>query len=104
VECGRYTPFFRHSRESGNPAKQRACSAFAPAVHLLASQRNGTLYVGVTSDLISRLHQHRQGLIPGLTLDYAIRTLVWFEMHATMDAAILREKRIKSGTPPGSWS
>jgi putative endonuclease len=68
---------------------------FAPAVYLLASRRNGTLYVGVTSDLIARLYQHRHGLIPGYTRDYGIKLLVWFEMHATMEAAIQREKRIK---------
>jgi putative endonuclease len=68
---------------------------FAPAVYLLASQRNGTLYIGVTSDLIARLHQHREGLIPGFTRDYGVKRLMWFEMHATMAEAIQREKRIK---------
>jgi putative endonuclease len=68
---------------------------FAPVVYLLASKRNGTLYVGVTSDLMGRVHQHRQGLVPGFTRDYAIKRLVWFEQHATMEQAILRERRIK---------
>ena len=67
----------------------------APAVYLLASQRNGTLYVGVTSDLPARVHQHRTGAVAGFTRDYGVRHLVWFEQHETMDAAILREKRIK---------
>lgn len=69
--------------------------AFSPTVYLLASKRNGTLYVGVTSDLISRVHLHRNGLLPGFTRDHGVRQLVWFEQHATMEEAILREKRIK---------
>ncbi|MBE5073446.1 GIY-YIG nuclease family protein [Erythrobacteraceae bacterium E2-1 Yellow Sea] len=66
-----------------------------PAVYILASRQNGTLYTGVTSDLIGRLHQHRKGLIPGFTRDYGVKRLVWFEPLATMEDAILREKRIK---------
>ena len=68
---------------------------FAPTVYLLASRRNGTLYVGVTSNLLVRVHQHREGLIPGFTHEYGVRMLVWFERHETMEQAILREKRIK---------
>lgn len=68
---------------------------FQPTVYLLASRRNGTLYVGVTSDLTKRIGEHRDGLIEGFTKDYGVRRLVWFEQHATMEAAILREKRIK---------
>jgi putative endonuclease len=67
----------------------------APAVYLVASKRNGTLYAGVTSDLPGRIHQHRNGLLPGFTRKYHVRMLVWFEQHATMEEAILREKRIK---------
>jgi putative endonuclease len=70
-------------------------SHFSPTVYLMASRRNGTLYVGVTSDLMTRVAQHRSGQIPGFTRDYGVRMLVWFEQHATMEAAILREKRIK---------
>jgi putative endonuclease len=68
---------------------------FAPAVYLLASRRNGTLYVGVTSELVSRVAKHRSGQIRGFTAKYGVKMLVWFEMHATMDSAITREKRIK---------
>ena len=68
---------------------------FQPAVYLLASARNGTLYVGVTSNLIARIHQHRTGAVPGFARDYGLKRLVWWEQHATMDSAILREKRIK---------
>ena len=62
---------------------------------MLASRRNGTLYTGVTSDIVGRIHQHREGLIPGFTRDYGVKRLVWFEAHATMEEAIVREKRIK---------
>ncbi|WP_091142067.1 GIY-YIG nuclease family protein [Novosphingobium sp. CF614] len=68
---------------------------FQPTVYLLASHRQGTLYVGVTSDLLRRLHQHREGLIDGFTKDYGVHRLVWFEQHGTMEHAITREKRIK---------
>jgi putative endonuclease len=68
---------------------------FEPTVYILASHRNGTLYVGVTANLLARLHQHREGLIDGFTKDYGVTRLVWFEQHATMDSAILREKRLK---------
>ena len=66
-----------------------------PAVYILASGRHGTLCVGVTSDLAARVHQHRQGLIPGFTRDYGVKQLVHFEMCETMEAAIQREKRLK---------
>ena len=68
---------------------------FQPCVYLLASKRNGTLYVGVTSNLAARIHQHRTGAVRGFTREYAVKQLVWFEQHATMDSAITREKRIK---------
>jgi len=68
---------------------------FAPAVYLLASARNGTLYTGVTSDLIGRLYKHRNELLPGFSRDYSVKLLVWFERHETMEGAIQREKRIK---------
>ena len=68
---------------------------FQPCVYILASKRNGTLYTGVTSNLLARIHQHRIGAVRGFTRDYGIKLLVWFEQHATMDSAITREKRIK---------
>ena len=73
----------------------------SPTVYLLASRRNGALYTGVTSDLIKRLYEHRNGLIEGFTKDYGIKRLVWFEPHDSMDSAILREKRIKKWNRPG---
>lgn len=66
-----------------------------PCVYILASQRNGTLYIGVTSDLVKRVWQHKSDLIAGFTNEYRVHALVWFEMHATMDSAIRREKAIK---------
>ena len=69
--------------------------AFGPIVYILASQRNGTLYTGVTSDLIRRLYLHREGLVGGFTKQYGVKMLVWFEQHSTMEQAIQREKRIK---------
>ena len=66
-----------------------------PAVYLMASQRNGTLYVGVTSDLIKRVWQHKNHIVEGFTEKYDVDLLVWFEPHATMESAIAREKSIK---------
>ena len=68
---------------------------FQPCVYIMASGRNGTLYTGVTSDLIQRVHQHREGVVPGFTSKHGVKRLVWFEQHSTMDHAITREKRIK---------
>ncbi len=68
---------------------------FAPAVYILASKRNGTLYTGVTSNLMGRIEQHRDGVVRGFTHRYGVRVLVWFEQHATMEFAITREKQIK---------
>ena len=66
-----------------------------PAVYILASRRNGTLYVGVTGDLVQRTWQHREHLTDGFTSKHGVERLVWYELHATMDAAITREKRLK---------
>jgi len=69
-----------------------------PAVYIMASKRNGTLYTGVTSDLSRRAHEHREGLLKGFTARYGCKTLVWYEDHATMRDAIDREKQIKGGS------
>ncbi|OBX19825.1 endonuclease [Erythrobacter sp. QSSC1-22B] len=71
---------------------------FHPAVYLMASHRNGTLYCGVTSDLPKRAWQHREGQVEGFSKRYGCKHLVWFELHATMDYAILREKQLKAGS------
>ncbi len=66
-----------------------------PCVYILASKPYGTLYVGVTSDIAHRMAQHDQGLIEGFTKKHGIKMLVYYETHDVMDAAILREKRLK---------
>ena len=68
-----------------------------PAVYIMASKRNGTLYTGVTSNLIQRAYQHRSGLVSGFTTRYGCRTLVWYELFDDMISAITREKQIKAG-------
>ena len=67
-----------------------------PCAYILASKPNGTLYIGVTTNLIARLHQHRTNTVPGFTSRYAVHRLVHFEMCDTMEAAILREKQLKN--------
>ena len=64
-------------------------------VYMLASGRNGTLYAGVTSDLIKRIWQHKEGLVDGFTKEYDVKHLVWYEQHESAEAAIVREKQIK---------
>jgi putative endonuclease len=66
-----------------------------PCVYMLASQEYGTLYIGVTSDLIARLDQHRTGKVKGFTKKYRVYRLVRFEQFATMHDAISREKQLK---------
>ncbi|MBS1174953.1 MAG: Excinuclease subunit domain protein [Burkholderiaceae bacterium] len=66
-----------------------------PAVYILASERNGTLYIGVTSNLPQRIWQHREGLVEGFTNRYSVKMLVWYEMHESMESAIMREKALK---------
>ena len=67
-----------------------------PAVYILASRRNGTLYTGVTSDLCKRIWQHREHQAEDFTARHAVTLLAWYELHPTMESAILREKRIKA--------
>jgi len=64
-------------------------------VYMLASQRNGTLYIGMTDDLLKRVWQHREGVIPGFTRDYGVKTLVWYEVHDSRESAIVRERQMK---------
>jgi putative endonuclease len=66
-----------------------------PCVYILASAYNGTLYVGVTSNLIGRVIQHREGAFDGFTRRYGVYRLVWFGVAETMEAAIAREKQVK---------
>lgn len=73
-------------------------SDLQPAVYMMANHKTGTLYVGVTSDLPKRAWQHREGQVDGFTKKYSCKRLVWFELHATMEHAITREKQIKGGS------
>ncbi len=69
-----------------------------PCVYILASRRNGTLYVGVTSNLAARVWQHKNHVAAGFTEKYGVHNLVWYEVHETMESAILREKQLKAGS------
>ena len=86
----RNTHLHYHRRSGGgrNPERQ-------PCVYLLASRRNGTLYVGLTSNLTQRLWQHKSDLTEGFTRRYGVHTLVRYEGHDTVESAIAREKAIK---------
>lgn len=66
-----------------------------PCVYILASKRNGTLYIGVTSDLTRRTWEHKSGVVDGFTKKYGVHHLVYAEFHTTMPDAILREKQLK---------
>lgn len=66
-----------------------------PCIYILASQRNGTLYVGVTSDLVKRIWEHKSDAVDGFTKKYGVHILAYYELHADMAAAISREKQIK---------
>jgi putative endonuclease len=64
-------------------------------VYILASGLNGTLYVGVTSNLIKRVWEHREGVVDGFSKQYSVKNLVWYEVHTEIEEAIRREKQIK---------
>ena len=70
-------------------------------VYILANRRGGTLYIGVTNDLVRRVFEHREGFVPGFTKRYGLKRLVYAEPHETMPSAILREKNVKSW--PRAW-
>jgi putative endonuclease len=65
------------------------------AVYMMTNRKHGTLYLGVTSQLIQRIGQHREGVIPGFTKTHGLKRLVWFELHESMTLAIHREKLLK---------
>jgi putative endonuclease len=73
----------------------RNAMAKQPAVYILANHKNGTLYIGVTSDILKRIWLHKSGVIGGFTKSYKVHMLVYFEIHPTMQSAILREKQLK---------
>ena len=67
-----------------------------PCVYILASKQNGTLYVGVTSDIVKRIWEHKNDFVDGFTKAHVVHVLVYYELHATMESAINREKNIKA--------
>ncbi len=69
-----------------------------PAVYIMANRRNGTLYTGVSSELVKRAWQHREGQCDGFTKRYGCKMLVWYELSGSMENAILREKQVKAGS------
>ena len=69
-----------------------------PAVYIVTNKRNGTLYVGVTSDLVRRAYEHRTGAVPGFSSRYGCKVLVWYAQYEDMLSAIAREKQIKAGS------
>ncbi len=85
-------PNFQHSQSSKTLELQGMKTYY---VYILASKRNGTLYVGVTNDLRRRMYEHKNGIIEGFTKKYSVNRLVYFEDSADVDAAIRREKQIK---------
>ena len=66
-----------------------------PSVYILASERNGTLYIGVTSDLVKRVWEHKSDFVKGFTKQHQVHDLVWYEMYEGMESAIVREKQLK---------
>ena len=64
-------------------------------VYILASRKNGTLYIGSTDNLIQRVWMHRNRVLPGFTKQYGVKMLVWYEQHETRDAALTRERQMK---------
>jgi putative endonuclease len=80
-----------HPRESGEPG----ATSVAFYVYILASKRNGTLYIGMTDDLVKRVWQHRNDILRGFTHRYGVKTLVWFEPHNSRESAFTRERQLK---------
>jgi len=66
-----------------------------PAVYIIASRKNGTLYTGVTSDIVKRIWEHKNNTVEGFTNRYNVHQLVWYEIHENMESAITREKQLK---------
>ncbi len=82
-----------HSRESGNPENGYLMKSYY--VYILASQKNGTLYIGVTNDLVRRVFKHKKNLVAGSTHKYNVHFLVYYEQCNDIESAIIREKQLK---------
>jgi putative endonuclease len=81
--------------EGANPESRSTVALQMYYVYLLASQKNGTLYLGVTRDLVRRVYEHKQKVLPGFTSRYGVDRLVWFECYEDPTNAIAREKELK---------
>ena len=87
-----------HHASRKNPSRPRingTAIVKTPCVYILANKPNGTLYIGVTSDLAARVWQHKSDLVEGFTKQYGVHRLAWYEVHETMESAITREKALK---------
>ena len=86
-----------NSKKAGKPAgiNWYGLKVSQPCVYMLTNRRNGTLYVGVTSDLKKRMEDHKNNEVPGLGKSFGAHTLVWFEKHPTLEAAMNKEKAMK---------
>jgi putative endonuclease len=84
-----------HSSFRRKPESRETAVNKQPAVYILSSKRNGTLYIGVSSDLVKRVWEHKNDIIEGLTKRYGVHQLVWYEVHESMESAIRREKKMK---------
>jgi putative endonuclease len=74
-----------------------------PCVYILASQRNGTLYIGVTSDIVKRVWEHKNDVVDGFSKEYGVHRLVWYEVHDSMIAASRGRRRSRSGSAIGRF-
>ena len=90
-----YTNLICHSRESGNPDEIIWTAMKQYYVYLLASRRNGTLYIGVTNDLVKRAWEHKNNIVEGFTQKYNVHKLVYYEIATDIESAITREKQMK---------
>jgi putative endonuclease len=89
------TPVFVIPAKAGIQRMKGNAVSKQPAVYIMASNRNGTLYIGVTSDLVKRIWEHKNNMVEGFTKRYGVHHLVWYELHGSMESAIQREKRLK---------
>ena len=87
--------FLCHPRESGDPVYNDHMGNKTYCVYILSSQRNGTLYIGITDNLLRRVWEHKNKLVDGFTKKYEIHHLVYYEIHTNPESAITREKQIK---------
>ncbi|SFZ42772.1 GIY-YIG nuclease superfamily protein [Legionella pneumophila] len=74
-----------------------------PAIYIMANKRNGTIYTGVTSDLIKRVYEHQYGDVPGFTQEHGCKFLVYYELIEDMISAIARENNLKAGQEKRNW-